>query len=149
MKDNIKIYGEYNFIFLDEKGNFLKEENYKNVITQNLFNGLFDALDGTACALQLTHIATGDGTASALKADTALGNEIFRKAISSKSFTATKAIFKLSLATSESAFVIKEIGAFAEATGTPGSGVLLSRCNVNIDKNASTQLLITYTITAE
>jgi hypothetical protein len=140
----MKFKGQYVFEWEDGR-----KEVFDNVIVQNFFDGLFDALNGSACNLQITHMATGDGTSSALKADTALENEIFRKAISSKSFTSTKAIFKLSLAASESAFNIKEIGVFAEATDTPESGILISRCNVNIDKNASTQLLITYTITAE
>jgi hypothetical protein len=148
MKDNLGITGEYRIEGF-ENGVKTIDQTVKNVITQNLFSGLFDALDGDSCALEITHMATGTGTNPALKSNASLQTEVFRKAISAKSQTATTFVVKLSLAAAESVFVIREIGIFAEATDTPGSGVLLSRVNVNIDKNASTQLLITYTITAQ
>ena len=55
----------------------------------------------------------------------------------------------LSTGAAESVTTIREIGVFANATSTPGSGVLVSRCSVNVPKNASTQYLITYTIDTE
>lgn len=119
------------------------------MITQLLFNGLFNALDGSPDNLEITHIALGTGTNAASKSDTALQTEVFRKAISSKSQSNTQFIVKLSLAPAEAVFNIREVGIFANATLTPGSGTLIARANVNIDKNASTQLLLTYTITAQ
>jgi len=119
------------------------------MVTQLFFNGLFDALDGDTCDFEITHIALGTGTNAASKSDTALQTEVFRKAISSKSRSSSQFTVKLSLAPSEAVFNIREVGIFANATDTPGSGILLARGNVNIDKNASTQLLIPCIITAQ
>ena len=141
IKEGLKFNGVYH-IEGWENGVKTIDATYKNVVTQTLFNGLFHALNGAPDDLEITEIALGSGTNTAMKSDTALQTEVFRKAISSKSFTATKFIVKLSLATSEAAFNIREIGVFTDTA-------MLSRVNVNIDKNASTQLLITYTLTAQ
>jgi len=146
--DSSKFKGEYKFEGFDLNGKKVFDKTYKNVLVQNYFNEIFAMLNGDAVALELTHIATGDGVTAPLKANVALENELFRKAISSKSITATQFILKLSIAASESVFTIKEIGVFAEATDTPLSGILISRCAVDVVKNASTQYLVTYTITA-
>ena len=142
MNDKLNMFGEYH---IEGWENGVKTIDFKkkNVITQTLFNAFFDALDGTTTPIEIAEIATGTGTNTAMKSDTALQTEVFRKAISSKSRTSKQFIVKLSLGTAESAFVIREIGVFTS------DGDMISRVNVNIDKNSSTQLLITYTLTAQ
>ena len=149
MKDSIKARGEWTVEAFDASGAPLWSQHYKNVVVQNFFTNVFKALKAEASVLNLTHIATGTGTAAASKSDTALRAEVFRKAITVKSYTANAFVCKLSLATSESAFGIKEIGVVINGSDTLGTGALLSRCNVDIQKNASTQLLLTYTLTME
>lgn len=122
---------------------------WDNVVVQGFFTAVISRLNGGIDALNVTHIATGTGTNTAAKSDTALQAEYFRKALSSKSTTSSTFVAKLSLAPSESVTTIRELGVFINATDTPGSGVLLSRCNVNIVKNASTQYLMTYTLTIQ
>ena len=121
----------------------------KNVVVQGFFTGLFTHLQGTATPMEVTHFALGTGTTTAMKANVALEMEEFRKARTSISSTPTSLIVKLSLAPIEAVMTIREIGLFMEATDTAGSGTLLSRVNVNVKKNASTQYLITYTLTIQ
>jgi len=137
--DSIKCTGEYHFEWLDGSGRVVV---YKNVITQLFFNGVFAALNGGTHDIAVTDMATGTGTTAAMKADTALQAQVFSKAISSKSVSATKFTAKLLLGTGESNVTIREIGVFAGST-------LISRCNVNIEKTAGLQLLVTYTLTME
>lgn len=150
----VKAHGEYHVEGFDRSGNKVYDKTFHNILTQAFFTRVFQFLNQAISvpdvdALNLTHMATGTGTATPTKADTALGTEAFRKAISSKTFTANKFTCKLSLDTSESNFTITEIGTFAKATDTPGSGVLISRALVNIPKTSAIKYLVTYTITCQ
>jgi len=149
MEDIGNVFGEY-FFEAYENGKRAPQYDraYHNVIVQNFFTGVFQLLNAaTGADIHLTHMATGTGTGAALKTNTALGTEAFRKALSSKSYTATQFTAKLSLGTTESNFTIKEIGIFANATETAGSGTLISRCLVDIAKNSNITYLITYKLT--
>ena len=145
----MKLKGSYRFEGFDKAGKKVFDRTYNNVIVQGLYTNFFKLLNGDAGTLTLTHMATGTGTNPALRADTALQTEFFRKAITKQSYTNLKYTCKLSIAAAESVTTIREIGVFANATDTPGSGVLVSRCSVNVPKNVSTQYLITYTIDTE
>lgn len=143
-----RVNGHYKIERLDGDKWVVVQEK-KNVVVQGFFTGLFASLQGIDTPMEVTHFALGTGTETAKKANTALETETFRKARTSISSTPTSLIAKLSLAPIEAVMTIREIGLFMEATDTPGSGNLLSRVNVNVEKNASTQYLITYTLTIQ
>jgi len=132
-----------------EGNKWITVEEKKNVVVQGFFSGLFTHLQGIDTPMEVTHFALGTGSSTALKADAALETEVFRKERTSIYATPTSLVVKLSLAPSEAVMTIREIGLFMEATDTAGSGNLLSRVNVNVEKNASTQYLITYTLTIQ
>lgn len=139
--DKTTIDGIYKFTFIDAKTKKITYEFEKhNLLVQNFKNGVFNALTGTACDIEITDIATGTGTTSAAVSDTSLETELYRNTITSINVSASQLTAKLLLGAPDSNFNIKEIGVFAGAK-------MLSRTNVNIDKNSSTQLLITYTLT--
>ena len=140
--DSIKLKGSFRFEGFDENGKKVFDKSYNNIIVQSAYTAIFKMLKGETHSLTLSHMATGTGTTAALRADTALEMELFRKAITSQSYTNLRYTCKLSLAASESVATIREIGVFADT-------VLFSRCNVNIVKTNAIQLLITYTITTE
>lgn len=149
MTDTVRFKGEYRFEGFDKEGNKVYDKTFKNLLVQNYYSAIFSVLNGGSTLFPVTHMATGTGATAPVVNNTALENEVFRKSISAKSYTANKFTTKLSIAASESVATIREIGVFANGTDTKGSGTLLSRCLVNIEKNASTQFLITYTITVE
>jgi hypothetical protein len=126
MRDFIKAKGVYEFKNLDT-GEIIKKEN---VVCQNFFTPTFEAMKNNTSALDVLSFATGDGTTSALKSDTALDNEIFRKNITSITSDSTKVTIKTTLATSESNFNIKEVGLFFS------DGGILSRANEILKKTA-------------
>ena len=146
--DRKRVRGHYKIERLDgDKWVTVQEKN--NVVVQGFFTGIFTHMQGTATPMEVTHFALGTGTTTAMKSNTALETETFRKARTSISSTPTSLIVKLSLAPIEAVMTIREIGLFMEATDTPESGTLLSRVNINVEKNASTQYLITYTLTIQ
>ena len=139
LKDKLKACGVYH-IEQWQDGKLIKKERINNVVVQNFFTAVYNCLaDVTPMDLSITHLATGDGTATAARTDTALGNELFRKAISTVTGGTTNFTAKTSLMPDESNFTIREIGLFSDTT-------LISRVNVNIAKNENVQLLVTYTL---
>ena len=155
LNENVIARGKYIFEAYDAKtGNRVPalDREYHNVITQGFFTTVFKFMNQavsspTVDALNLTHFSTGTGTATPMKADTALGTEFFRKGISVKSFGLTSFSCKTVLGPTESNTTITEVGIFAKGTATPGSGTLISHCAVNITKTANIQYIVTYTMT--
>ena len=138
MKDQLKACGVYH-IEQWQDGKLIKKERIKNVVVQNFFTAIYSCLAGSSTSIPITHIATGDGIATAARTHAALGNELFRKAISTVTGGTTNFTAKTSLTPDESNFTIREIGLFSNTT-------LISRVNVNIPKNENVQFLITYTL---
>lgn len=134
LTDNSKVKGAY----IVENVDTGEKRTYHNVITQNWFTNVFKAINGDPTAdLIITSLATGDGLTPALKTNTELENELFRKNVTSISYTSTFIKITTLLAITESNFQIKEIGMFT-------SSGIISRVNVDILKNISTQYYIHY-----
>lgn len=134
MKEYIKAKGTYIF----ENMRTGEKTVYKNVVVQNFFTALFKIMSAESDSIQIATFRTGIGTNTAKKNDTALENQEFSKNVTNVTYNATQIKVITTLAPSESNFVIKECGLFFD------DGGMLSRVNTNIEKNASTQYLVTY-----
>ena len=149
MKDCIRIKGAYKFEGFTDNVKIV-EKVYDNVVVQYTFDYIFSYLRGTAAdidAIQLLYFETGDGTNSALKSDTSLQSGIYRQSVTSNTVTATQIICLNVLSPGVSNFHIREVGIFSQGSVAVGTGNLISRCNVDIDKNAATEYRVTYTMT--
>jgi len=148
MNDKIKINGYYLFEGFDLNGKKVFEKEFENTITNNLFSTVINFFDNSSGqpndVLNVSHIALGLGTTNAVKTDTILEYEQFRKQISTKSRTVNQFTYKLSLIGEEANFNIREVGTFANADNTVNNGLLISRANVNINKTSSIQYLVTF-----
>ena len=91
----------------------------------------------------LTHLAIGDDTTVASIGQTALINELFRSAITSKTHSGAVTTYITSLSYSDANFVWKELGMFNDAT----AGTMFNRVVVNINKTASDAIDIQWDIT--
>lgn len=137
--DRSKVYGVYEIH--DETGRLVARK--KNVVTQNFFTAVLSYLNGTTtAAIGVTKFGAGTGTNAAMKTDTALQTSVFEKSITSSSVNTTQYKAKIVLAPAECNFRIREIGLFAGTT-------LISRVNIDVTKNASTQLTVTWILTIE
>ncbi|MBQ3141492.1 MAG: hypothetical protein IJC25_05985 [Clostridia bacterium] len=99
---------------------------------------LTGSVDGYSLGdLQLKYFAFGDGVSEASAKDVGLENERFRKQITSISLQDGAVRSICNLGAGEANFHITEIGVFGgpDATAELGSGRLLGRVNVNVDKN--------------
>jgi len=135
IKDFVGLKGVYTFF--NQNGEI---DVFENVVVQNVFSGLFGALNGVAPLIQITHLAVGTGTTTASRNDTALVTETYRKPISVITVSNTGVLVKTNFAPGEITGVFKEIGIFAGST-------LISRANIDKTINAADQFLVTYTLT--
>lgn len=152
--EKLKMKGLYEVEAVDIRtGKRVFHEKY-NVLCQFLITSLFQFLDYTvqtpdANTLDLNYMAIGDGDTGALRADTVLDNEVFRKTLTFKGYDTTIFTAKLSIDAGEgnpAGGIIREVGIFANGTATVDTGDLISRAVVSIPKNSNIKLLITWTL---
>lgn len=94
-------------------------------ITNGGLNAVRDALAGL-----ITYVAVGTGTAAPAATDTQLGNETFRKAVTStgNGTNPGEGLFTMSLSPQDAVGVaITEVGWFAGGSLTANSGTLIAR----------------------
>ena len=143
MQNNVQIHGRYTFIARDARtGRELWRKRLENqlmtvnqIVRDQMLLGTFAGPDDV---LQIKYLAFGTGTTPAAASDTALETEVFRKQVTQQSYPSTGTVRTIvALTDTEANFTIREIGVFAgpDASSTAGSGTLLSRVNVSIEKN--------------
>lgn len=137
----------------DLEGNVERVEMH-NLITDLLFNLYRDALAGdvTADEFEIKYMALGDDNTAPTTGDTTLGNETFRKALTSSSKPATgqyKTIFYVT--PDEAIGNIEEIGWFTGPLAGAGadSGTMIARVLWSHTKTALHSLQIERTDTIE
>lgn len=150
MQDCFGLHGRYLITASDARtGKLLQAwriDNQLTAINRNIRNQfLLGTYAGSGNELQIKYFAFGTGTAQASVNDTQLGVEVLRKQVTQITQPSANTVQSIcSLSSGEGNFVIREIGIFCgpQATDVANSGVLLSRVNVNIDKNSNMVLNI-------
>ena len=116
----------------------------ENIITDNGLALIADRLEGNGVNY-LTHFAIGDDTTPVSAGDTALGNELFRKAFDSTSSTGNVFSASCLVDVTEALFVWKEVGFLNASSG----GVLFSHLNIDYDHpSQAVNVIMTYEVTA-
>jgi len=134
----------------DKEGNIIDETNLKNLITSEGKNLLAEALRNSSTDCEIKYIAIGSDNTAPTTADTTLGNEIFRKAVTSQIAGGTGiTITNLYVAPEEAVGTIEEIGFFSgsAATSTANSGILFARVLYSRTKTAVESIQIERTDT--
>jgi hypothetical protein len=147
INNGVSVEGRYKIEGYDLDGNLINPETVYNVVTQLFFNSIFAFLNLNTTpseTLYINYFAVGSGTTTAAKTDTTLETEVFRKSVTQKTYTSTVFSCVCELSPAEAVGTIREFGIFANATDVADDGLLISRVNVNIEKNAATKYVITY-----
>ena len=142
--------GDINIKSFDKDGNLIQEDNVKNLITSAGKNLLAEALR-TNNDCEIKFIALGSDNTAVTSGDTTLGNETFRKQVTSQAAGAVGVtITNLYVAPEEAVGTIEEIGFFSgsSASATTDSGTLFARVLYSRTKTAveSIQIEMTDTI---
>lgn len=145
--ENIKAKGIVNFLLTDENGN-TKEQRSENLVVTTGLAFITSRMSGTGDGV-MSHMAVGTGSTTAAAADTALGSESARVALTSTTRVTTTV-------TNDA---IQYVATFSAGTGTAAlteagvfnassAGTMLCRTTFAvINKGANDTLTITWKIT--
>lgn len=129
----------------DKNGVLKNTQHIKNLVVQTGKNYAAQKFAGKTVDT-ISHMALGSGTASPLVADTALGNELGRAAITGISVNENVVKIIASFAEGVATGEVREAGLFNNAN--PRSGVMISHAQIDvINKNADDTITITWEIT--
>ena len=141
--------GDINIKSFDKDGNLIQEDNVKNLITSAGKNLLAEALR-TNNDCEIKFIALGSDNTAVTSGDTTLGNETFRKQVTSQpAGSVGVTITNLYVAPEEAVGTIEEIGFFSgsSASATTDSGTLFARVLYSRTKTAVESIQIERTDT--
>ena len=143
--------GDVNIKALDKDGNVLQEDKLKNLITSAGKNLLAESLRNGSLDAEIKFIAIGSDNTAPSSGDTTLGNETFRKAVTSQTAGGSVGvtITNLYVAPEEAVGTIEEIGFFSgsSASSTTDSGTLFARVLYSRTKTAVESIQIERTDT--
>jgi hypothetical protein len=151
MDEYLKITGRIRTTLVDIVTGEIKIKEINNLVVTTGKVAIARRLGGIALLAnegEITYGAVGtDNTAPAVT-DTGLGTELFRKVLSSSSYSSNTVTVNTFLTTAEGNGAIEEIGMFGEAAGAgAGSGTLFNHALASITKDATKTLLIEVTFT--
>lgn len=143
--------GDVNIKALDKDGNVLQEDKLKNLITSAGKNLLAESLRNASLDAEIKFISLGSDNTAPSSGDTTLGNETFRKAVTSQTAGGSVGvtITNLYVAPEEAVGTIEEIGfhSGSSASSTTDSGVLFARVLYSRTKTAVESIQIERTDT--
>ena len=142
--DRLLITGEVLLELFDEHGEIKDMQRVHNLVVDDGEEHIADQLDsspGTA----MSHMAIGTGSTAAAFGDAALGTEVDRNALTSRTSSANVVTYVGTWAAGDGTnAALREAGIFNNSSG----GVMLARAvYANIDKQAADTLTITWTVT--
>jgi hypothetical protein len=125
----------------DMAGNIIERSDHKNLITNLAFDLFTDSLLGvvTADEWEIKYIGVGDDNTAPALTDTTLGNEVFRKALTSSDNPATgQASTTFYISPDEAVGQIEELGWFCGPLAGAGadSGTMIARLLYSRNKTA-------------
>jgi len=143
--------GDVNIKALDKDCIVLQEDKLKNLITSAGKNLLAESLRNASLDAEIKFIAIGSDNTAPSSGDTTLGNETFRKAVTSQTAGGSVGvtITNLYVAPEEAVGTIEEIGFFSgsSASATTDSGTLFARVLYSRTKTAVESIQIERTDT--
>ena len=141
--DNSKATGKLTIEIKNDKGTVIETREVKNLVVDAGLDYIASRMkDATATAM--SHMAIGTGSTAAAAADTTLGTEADRNALTSTTVTDNAVAYVASFAAGTGTGAITEAGILNASSG----GTLLCRTVFSVvNKGASDSMTITWTVT--
>lgn len=133
----------------DKNGNFKSKIYVDNLITTAAKESWAKAFSGVESSNQGigTYHAVGTSAVAPALGDVKLGTELFRKAISVRSYSNNQALFQTFFTASEAIGTLRELGLFGDlATAVADSGTMFARVAINRTKTSSDTLTVLHTV---
>jgi len=138
-----KVTGQVTFTHLDAAGNVISEQTVKNlVVTTGLAHIASRVKDATATVM--SHMALGSSSTTPTLADTALGAQLGRVALTATSVTGNAITYTATFGAGTATGAVVEAGILNNSTG----GTMLCRTTFPvINKNSTDSLAVTWVVT--
>ncbi|MCK5236281.1 MAG: hypothetical protein KAR06_04770 [Deltaproteobacteria bacterium] len=150
MKSNWRLKTNVKVTVRDLEGRITDVQEFHNLITTVGLGMIIDFLWGDVADGEIKYMALGDDNTAPALGDTTLGNETFRKAMTTQAEgSVTSLVSTVYVAPAENTVQIEEIGWFAGAAAGAGadSGIMVSRILYSRLKTALESLQIERTDT--
>jgi len=144
MKLNLHDIANVHIVLRDQDGNIKDQRDIHNLVVTSGKNHIADQLKLTPAQAAMSHMAVGTGALAAAAADTALGTELDRNALSSRTAATNVVTYVGDWAAGDATGALTEAGIFNAAT----VGTMLARTTFTVvNKGALDTLQITWTLT--
>jgi len=141
--DGLKAKGTLDIIVRGPDGSIKDEKKVENLIVDTGLDYIASRMSGTSENV-MSHMAVGTGSTAAAGADTALGTELDRNALTSTTVTDNSIAYVCSWAAGDGTGSLTEAGIFNASS----AGTMLCRTVFGtVTKGASDSMTITWTIT--
>ena len=141
--DGLKAKGTLDIVVRGPDGNIKDEKKVENLIVDTGLDYIASRMSGTSENV-MSHMAVGTGSTAAAAADTALGTELDRNALTSTTVTDNAIAFVCSWAAGDGTGSLTEAGLFNASS----AGTMLCRTVFGtVTKAADDSMTITWTIT--
>lgn len=142
IQDNLKVTGAVSVKLFDKNGNLKEEQQIKNLVVTTGKNFIAARMVGTPT--EMSHMAIGATSTGALAADTALGSELGRVALTSDSSSGAVVTYVATFPAGTGTGAVVEAGVFNASS----SGTMLCRTTFSVvNKGADDAMTITWQIT--
>lgn len=141
--DGLKAKGTLDIVVRGPDGNIKDEKKVENLIVDTGLDYIASRMNGTSESV-MSHMAVGTGSTAAAAADTTLGTELDRNALTSTTVTDNAIAYVASYAAGDATGSLTEAGIFNANSG----GTMLCRTVFGtVTKAADDSMTITWTIT--
>lgn len=141
--DGLKAKGTLDIIVRGPDGNIKDEKKVENLIVDTGLDYIASRMNGTSENV-MSHMAVGTGSTAAAAADTTLGTELDRNALTSTTVTDNAIAYVCSWAAGDGTGSLTEAGLFNASS----AGTMLCRTVFGtVTKSADDSMTITWTIT--
>jgi len=142
-KDLSKVTGMVNVVIRDDSGKIKQEFTVPNLVVDTGLGFIASRMKDTTDAA-MSHMAVGTNTTAANSADTALGTELARQALTSTTVTSNSIAYIATFAAGSGTGALTEAGLFND----PATGTMLCRTVFAvINKGAADSMTVTWTVT--
>jgi hypothetical protein len=143
INDSVKIIGDVSVTLRDETGAIKEQREFKNLVVSAGKSFIASRILGTSVAV-LSHIGIGSGSVAPTTADTALGAQLARVALTSATQSSNVATYNAFFAAGVGTGSVTEAGLFNAST----AGTMVSRVTfASIGKAAGDTLDVSWTLT--
>jgi hypothetical protein len=145
VREFIPIVGEVFLELVDGYGRLKDQQHVTNLVVDAGENHIADQLSSSPGGSAMSHMAIGTGSTAAAFGDTALGTEVDRNALTSRTDSTNVVTYVGTWSAGDGTnSALREAGIFNAAS----TGTMLARAvYANIDKQAADTLTITWTVT--